>query len=172
MRKLQFRAWDGESMEEPAHFQELVDYIEGMICRCGERTLGQFTGLTDKNGVDIYEGYLINVFFTSNDGEHIHDCIYEVRKGTLGGIELKFKSLLWESYGWNQHTLSSTLSESTTRISEDYQNRGRLLLNDSWGENHTYRERWKEIDESRYFEIIGNIHQNPELLNNQQPTEE
>jgi hypothetical protein len=124
----------------------------------------QYFDLQDKNGVDYCVGDLVNVFFTSDNGEHIHDCIYQVLKGSLGGIELRYKSLLWESEGWNQYTLHSTLSEKYSRLSEDYLNRGRLMLEDSYGENHMTRDRWKEIDESRYFKIIGNIHENKELL--------
>ena len=120
--------------------------------------------LQDKNGVNYCVGDLVNVFFTSNNGEHIHDCIYQVVKGTLGGIELRIRAMMWESYGWNQDTLNTTLCERYSRLSEDYLNRGRLMLDDSWGENHIYGTRWKETDESRYFVIIGNIHQNPELI--------
>ena len=124
----------------------------------------QFTGLQDKNGVDIYENDLLNVFFTSNNGEHIHDCIYQVTEIALGGIELRIRAMMWESYGWNQDTLETTLSEKYSGLSEDYLNRGRLMVDDSYGKNHMHDTSWKETDESRYFEVIGNIHQNPELL--------
>jgi hypothetical protein len=72
--------------------------------------------------------------------------------------------LLCESEGWNQYTLHSTLSEKYSGLSEDYLNRGRLMLEDSYGENRMTRERWKEVDESRYFVIIGNIKESKELL--------
>jgi uncharacterized phage protein (TIGR01671 family) len=156
MREIKFRALcEGKWVNVPVGYKRL---------NIDRDTLSQFTGLQDKNDVDIYEGDLVNVFFTSNDGEHIHDCVYIVLKGVLGGIELRIKSMLWESYGWNQDTLHTTLCERHSRLSEDYLNRGHLMIDDSYGENQTYGTRWKENDQSRYFEIIGNIHENPELL--------
>jgi uncharacterized phage protein (TIGR01671 family) len=130
----------------------------------GEFELLQYFDLQDKNDVDYCVGDLVNVFFTSDNGNHIHDCIYEVQKGALGAIEFRIRAMMWESYGWNQHTLNTTLSEKYSRLSEDYLNIGRLMLDNSYGENHAHGTRWKEVDESRYFEIIGNIHQNPELI--------
>jgi hypothetical protein len=181
MREIKFRVWDKHHKQFlPVEVYNIVsltsfnafgvmrkewmDYSEGEYFYEKSQILEQFTGLQDKDGVDYCVGDLVNVFFTSDNGEHIHDCIYQVLKGSLGGIELRYKSLLWESEGWNQYTLHSTLSEKYSRLSEDYLNRGKLMLEDSYGENHMTRDRWKEIDESRYFKIIGNIHENKELL--------
>ena len=126
----------------------------------------QCTGLADKNGVEIYFDSLINVFFTSGDGEHYHDCVYRVVMGSLG-IEMQFESLLWQSGGRNQYPLSTTLCERFGSLKVGYfdqENRNVLIVPDSSGENHLSGERWKESDESMYFEVIGTAQENPELL--------
>jgi hypothetical protein len=166
MKDIRFRAWAkyGHMLPNVQNHIGNYDTAFGNMLKSKDYIIMQYFNLQDKDGVDYCVGDLVNVFFTSNNGEHIHDCIYQVVKGALGGIELRFIKLLWESYGWNQHTLNTTLCERYSRLSEDYLNRGRLMLEESYGRNHLLGDRWKETDESRYFEIIGNIHENPELL--------
>ena len=86
-------------------------------------TLGQFTGLTDRNGKEIYEGDIVRY------GEFIYHVI-EFKHGMFG-----------------------------------------YTLADGWfvgyGGNSNFT--FNPLDKSKEHEIIGNIHDNPELLN--QPTE-
>jgi hypothetical protein len=170
MNQIKFRAWNEKANKYSKPFTlkyNVLNYTAdglGVIKSLTDEVVEQYFDLQDKNGVNYCVGDLVNVYFTSDNDSHIHDCIYEVRKGSLGGIELRIRAMMWESYGWNQDTLQTTLSEKYSRLSEDYLNRGRLMLENSYGENNTYGTRWKENDESRYFEIIGTINQNPELI--------
>ena len=162
MREIKFRAWHKEARE----------YCEGTTANMfrwledGKPIiLEQYTGLKDKNGVEIYDGDLLNVFFTSSNGEHIHDCIYSATKGALGNIQFAFVGLLWSCYGHNQYPSSAILCERHESLDYEHEeNEIKLKVPDSWGENHLHGNRWKQNDKSFYFEVIGNIYENPELL--------
>jgi hypothetical protein len=39
-----------------------------------------------------------------------------------------------------------------------------LCIPDSYSLNRLLGDKWKAEDESTYFKVLGNIHQNPELL--------
>jgi len=175
MREIKFRAWDGERML----FMGKGGYCDfelsgGHIFTLSEfeshkqdYPLMQYTGLKDKNGVEIYQDDLINVFYTSNNGENYHDCIYKVTYGDLG-IKLVFQKLMWVSEGYNQYPMSNTLSEEFKNLDYGYfdeNNTQVLMVKDCYAKNHLTRHEWKSEDRSMYFEVIGNIHQHPELLN-------
>lgn len=78
-------------------------------------TVGQYTGLTDKNGVKIFEGDVVRLVY--NYDEHIYQVVYDVS-------ELDFKA---------------------TNGKEEYRT------------NYQYLTCCDEV------EVIGNIHDNPEL---------
>lgn len=58
MREIKFRAWDGEGMRDVFSVQA----FSGEVLYAGgikDWKLMQYTGLKDKNGVEIYEGDII-----------------------------------------------------------------------------------------------------------------
>ena len=94
-------------------------------------TVGQFTGLTDKNGKEIYEGDILR------GDEYPFNC---------DGIDNYFAEVVWADNVCGFYRITHKKANSTVR-----------------GISHG---NWSELDEEdiKSFEIIGNIHDNPELL--------
>lgn len=97
----------------------------GKHCPIMSETVGQYTGIKDDNGTEIYEGDIIEVF--DDDGNM--DCY------SLGAGEVKFC-------------------------------RGEWCICD--GSNNSLYD----ICDVHIVEVIGNIHDNPELMEEEQKSEE
>lgn len=122
------------------HYCELIDgkkiipyiYHKGEIIK---ETLGQYTGLTDKNGNKIFEGDIVE--FES------HGYIPSSERGTVifkdGCYGIEYEDDFIKKYGWDKkfHRIGM--------VSE-----------------------WQDMGASGTitytYEVIGNIHDNPELL--------
>ena len=122
-------------------FDNIIAFIEVAFYKVDPKTVGQFTGLTDKNGVKIFEG---DVF--------------------------EFPDEIFESFD---------TSCGTEYNSWETENRGVVGYNEDYGRydfvQYKYGNNTVEADmhENKYIEfadfvsqleVIGNIHDNPELL--------
>ena len=89
--------------------------------KCQYESIGQFTGLTDKNGKKIFEGDIVKYGTNTNraDNKDIHEVVFETRGG-CGYFGIKISDI----------------------------------------------ETWQFCLEvpAKLMEVIGNIHDNPELL--------
>jgi uncharacterized phage protein (TIGR01671 family) len=130
-----------------------------------KETAGQFTGLKDKNGVEIFEGDMLRIKGKMGDkSEYSYDCIYEVGKIIFSGISIHFKSLtnkLPDSVD-NSFPIHQTMSFYYDSL--DSYDDNKLMIKRTHGENHLQHTKWIQHEKTKEIEVIGNIHQNPELL--------
>ena len=99
-------------------------------------TVGQYTGVTDKNGTKIFEGDII---------ESVSRLVNSVGTPT-GGTDISRYIIEWGEHKWVKKIF--------------FCNRG-----DYWKKNNVLPEDLYPYTASRYCEVIGNIYDNPELLN-------
>jgi uncharacterized phage protein (TIGR01671 family) len=97
------------------------------------KTLGQFTGLQDKNGIDIYQGDIQEV----KGGGHYWIFV-------VGTCVAQFGNALFS----NQVKNNLSIDAGTDRYT--------FLEQVATGRNY--------VKSGKHCEIIGNIHENPELL--------
>lgn len=130
MREIKFRGKrldNGEWVYGDLHIRTPFPHIHSEIdygkVNIDPHTVGQFTGLHDKNGKEIYEGDIVKWILTMPE------------VGVNGG---------YEEY-------------ETEEIGEIQWDAGALYLGEYCAAGFAY-------DSEDYAEIIGNIHDNPELL--------
>ena len=158
-REIKFRGYDEENKcWRYGYYTKLVEgvrKIDAIITDSQEdgltryyihnnRTIGQYTGLTDKNGVDIYEGDIIQV---SNDFYGVFYGPVSFKKGCFGVDNFQCVQVENpERWGLDEnHNCVDSYGFITPDFSKFYGG-------------------YSNIKERDLIEIIGNIHENKELL--------
>ena len=133
-REIKFRAWHNPHKEMIYNPNVCVVVLQQEL---PEWELMQYTGLKDKNGVEIYEGDIVK----TTVGKHL--WWYLVTTNT--------------NFGGNNLYLITRYRNFRHIDSGDDIEWGDFFVNER-------RDTLTEYDANKNFEVIGNIYENPELL--------
>jgi len=134
MREIKFRAC-GPNSNYMWDWDGIKNCNLEMLTLIGEKILMQFTGLKDKNGVEIYEGDNLRLTNGKFWWTYVVSTIPNNRTSTLYAVEVK-------------HNITSEDDRYTYEISDSRKGIRNEL----------------EFLDCKRLEVIGNIHENKELL--------
>ena len=133
------RNWDGrqETVGVTIAYKVEEGFLEDTLV--DPSTVGQYTGLIDKNGVNIFEGDIVDLF--GMKGKVVQEC---------GAFGIGFMK-----------TIDYDLLESKI----PFNNSANFCFNDNFISLWEVFWNYEQDDNPLYeVEIIGNVHDNPELL--------
>ena len=144
MKEIKFKFWlkDDESMVD---WFDAIDSVGGIeyFMLSDEVDRLQFTGLTDTNGVEIYEGDIVQMY------RHCDDL----------GSHKKAQRMIYRSEG--SHSVYTGMINNIMKVSYLF---GSICLNAADGSSGLTRNFSSLARPGESMEVIGNTHQNPELL--------
>lgn len=130
--------WTGAKRGKPEDVHYIVN-DQDINYAVDPSTVGQYTGLIDKNGVNIFEGDIVDLF--GMNGKVVQEC------GAFGIAFMK--------------TIDYDLLESKI----PFNNSANFCFNDNFISLLEVFWNYEQDDNPLYeVEVIGNIHDNPELL--------
>lgn len=154
--------WCMSSVPDDEEMKRNKEMLLGGFMEVIPETVGQFTGLYDKFGKEIYEGDILSVFFTDkiNDLEEI-ELIGKVEMTPFGtrikcippNHELHRPIIEYDDSG-NRYI------DSCTCEPQEYWN----IENEEEFKDFSFEEGGGVFKRFQILKVVGNIHDNPELV--------